>query len=445
MNLSFPDRLYCDVRVEDVTETMLQATLGAWEQIRDRAYVAAFIRLYDGRRWYYASTSDTPAIQREIDRLAAMASGSVGGDPVVALLEANTGEYLEFANGRDIRSTSLEDKRSLLAGYFPLIDDKPYVEMWRANYVDSRVEKTFVSSKGADLRFDYQRAGFRVGFQLANGDDRFRGRFDLASNVFDDLADLADAVREQYEKSVRFLLDSRNVQAGTYPVVLSPEAAGVFAHESFGHKSESDFMLGDEAMKKEWEIGKQVGAPILSIVEDGRMPGVGHVPFDDEGTAARQNYLIRKGTLAGRLHSAVTAASMGEGLTGNARAKDFEFEPIVRMTTTYIEPGTDTFDDLIAGVDEGVLVETINHGSGMSTFTLAPSLAYMIRDGRIAEPIRSSVVTGSVFETLKDIDALGDELELKSFTLGGCGKMEQMPLPVGFGGPWVRVKALKVR
>ena len=222
-------------------------------------------------------------------------------------------------------------------------------------------------------------------------------------------------------------------------------AAGVFAHESFGHKSESDFMIGDDAMKKEWEIGKQVGSSMLSIIEDGKQPGSGYVPFDDEGTSAREHYLIKEGRLAGRLHSAATAASLDEEPTGNARAINFEFEPIVRMTTTYIDKGEGTLDELIAGVEKGVLVETITHGSGMSTFTLTPSLAYMIRDGKRAEPVRISVVSGDVFKTLGDIDGLSNEVELLSFVLGGCGKNEQMPLPVGFGGPWVRVKELSVR
>jgi TldD protein len=123
----------------------------------------------------------------------------------------------------------------------------------------------------------------------------------------------------------------------------------------------------------------------------------------------------------------------------------FEYEPIVRQTTTYIEPGDLSFEELLAPIQEGVLVKTIKHGSGMSTFTLAPTLAYMIRDGQIAEPVKVSVVTGNVFETLGQIDGLSDELELLSFVMGGCGKMEQFPLPVGFGGPWVRVQGLHIQ
>ena len=149
--------------------------------------------------------------------------------------------------------------------------------------------------------------------------------------------------------------------------------------------------------------------------------------------------------LAGRLHNAMSAAALDEGLTGNARAIDCNFEPIVRMTTTYIEGGDLTFDELIAPIEKGYFIKTINHGSGMSTFTIAPSVAYEIENGKLGKPVQISVITGSVFETLGLIDGLTKDVELLSFVTGGCGKMEQMGLPVGFGGPYVRVSTMNVQ
>jgi TldD protein len=204
-------------------------------------------------------------------------------------------------------------------------------------------------------------------------------------------------------------------------------------------------MIGDENMKKEWAMGKEVGVETLSIVDDGNEMGVGYTPYDDEGTKAKKTYLIKDGKLSGRLHSTLTASDLEEELTGNARAVNFEFEPIVRMTTTYIMPGKKTKDELISEIKEGILVEDLKHGSGMSTFTIAPSIAYMIRDGKIAEPVSVSVLTGNVFKTLGEIDGLSNELELFSFVRGGCGKMEQFPLSVGFGGPYVRINNINVQ
>ncbi len=239
-----------------------------------------------------------------------------------------------------------------------------------------------------------------------------------------------------------FLNYARPVKPGKHTVVLAPQPAGVFAHESFGHKSEADFMVGDKKMKEEWAIGKKVGAAILSIVDDGSRLGTGYVPFDDEGTPAQATYLVRNGILTGRLHSAATAATLGEEPTGNARAVNFEYEPIVRMTTTFILPGNKSKEELLGEVKEGILVEKVCYGTGHSTFTLVPTLAYRIKKGKNTGPVNISAITGDLFTTLGEINGLSDRLELSP---GGCGKWEQTPLPVGFGGPYVRVRNLLVQ
>ena len=115
------------------------------------------------------------------------------------------------------------------------------------------------------------------------------------------------------------------------------------------------------------------------------------------------------------------------------------------MTTTYIQTGDKTKEELFSEVEEGIYIDTIKYGTGMSTFTIAPSLAYYIKDGKIAKPVNISVISGNVMETLGEIDGLSNELEIISSVTGGCGKMEQHSLPVGFGGPYVRVKNINVQ
>lgn len=443
----FPEGFYTDVRIENVFETSIQLTMGKVDDIKEKNYEAAFIRLFDGKRWYYASTSELDTVQNEIDALAVIATPdyNLDSNPIVKKFEVNKGNYNEFSGDSSVSAVSMDEKLATLVDYTKIVSVCEFVKMFRSNYVDKKVIKKIYSSKGTELEFDSQRIGLRVFYELKDGEKKFTDRFDRGSNFFEDMRGLGEEVQKRLDKSVFFLKNSVPVKAGKYPVILSPEAAGVFAHESFGHKSESDFMVGDEKMMEEWKLGKKVGADILSIVDDGNLKGQGYTPFDDEGTKSRETYLIKDGVLSGRLHSGSTSALLEEGLTGNARAKDFEFEPIVRMTTTYIKEGKKSLDELISEVDEGILVETINHGSGMSTFTLAPSMAYMIRDGKIAEPVKISVISGNVFETLNLIDGLSNELVLLSFALGGCGKMEQYPLPVGFGGPYVRVSTMNVQ
>jgi TldD protein len=444
--IQFRNGFYADIRTEERFRTVISYKAGILEEMKNPVERQAFLRVYDGRLWYYASVTDVDHLQKTLDGLYAAAAENphIPEDPVVKRFEKNVDTVISFGDC-SVRDIPLKEKQKLLLSYLPLLSEEPSVTMAQGAYLDRSSRFHFESSLGADITYDYQTCGLVFGFNMAEGEKKFPGNWQKGFTRFDEMRSLEKEIREAVKEQEYFLRNSIPAESGKFPVVLSPQAAGVFAHESFGHKSESDFMLSDESMKEEWQLGKTVGSPILSIAEYGGVPGCGFVPYDDEGTKARKNYLIKNGVLAGRLHNAQTAAALDEGLTGNARAIDCTFEPIVRMTTTYIEGGDLDFDELIAPIKKGYFIKSINHGSGMSTFTIAPSVSYEIVDGKLGRPVQISVLTGNVFETLGLIDGLTKDVELLSFVSGGCGKMEQMNLPVGFGGPYVRVSSMNVQ
>ena len=111
------------------------------------------------------------------------------------------------------------------------------------------------------------------------------------------------------------------------------------------------------------------------------------------------------------------------------------------MTNTYMEAGDTSPEEIIAGVKDGIYVYNVNYGTGQSTFTMQPNCCYRIKDGKLAEPIRANVVTGSVFETLFNIDAVGNDLEFCDVST--CGKNGQS-MPVSDAGPTIRVKKLTI-
>jgi TldD protein len=441
----FPEKLYTDVRIEDVYQTNIVYTMENLEEFKVRSYTAAFIRVFDGEKWYYSATSEMGDIQQEIDALAVMAQpqGDVLLSPIVQRFEANKGDYCRF-HQQTVSDIPRDKKLELLQAFMPYLK-KPLIKLFKLMYLDERKVKRFYSSKGAELTFDTQRAGVRINFSMVDEERKLNESYSVPGSTFAELSGHEEKLCGYLEECEKYLYGYQAVKPGKYTVILSPMATGVFAHESFGHKSEADFMVGDETMKREWAIGTKVGSDILSIVDDGNEEGFGYTPFDDEGTRAGKTFLIRNGLLAGRLHSISTAALMEEEPTGNGRALNFEFEPIVRMTCTYVLPGEKTKEQLIREVQDGILIETIRHGSGMSTFTMAPNRSYYIRNGQIAEPVNVSVVSGTVFETLSEIDGLSDRLEILSFVGGGCGKMEQAGLSVGFGGPYVRIRTINVQ
>lgn len=157
-----------------------------------------------------------------------------------------------------------------------------------------------------------------LGFTITAGNVPQTDSIHTYQTDFPSLAGRQEEMRQKITQSLDYAKNAVPVVPGTYTCVFSPVTAGVFAHESFGHKSEADLMLGSETMMQEWAIGTQVGSPILNILDSGLPEGSGYVPYDDEGTRTRTTYLIHNGILTGRLHSAATAALLNEEVTGNA-------------------------------------------------------------------------------------------------------------------------------
>ncbi|MBE6927607.1 MAG: TldD/PmbA family protein [Ruminococcaceae bacterium] len=444
--MRFPEKLYADIRIEEVFKTEIAYENGKLRQNKENHTKGAFLRVFDGKRWYYCATTELDRLQEELDSLASMAmpNEDISEHPVVKRFQVHQDKVMTFESCA-VHKIANEEKVALLESYLPLLTEVEQIAVSKAGYTDVYSCRHFISSLGADITYDYQHAGMMLAYTMNVGDSPYSNSQRLFEQNFENLKNRQEELRALIAEELDYAKNAVPVEPGVYTCVFSPETTGVFAHESFGHKSESDFMLGSETMRKEWAIGTKVGWEGLNIIDSGIPSGSGFVPYDDEGNKATETYLIKNGILTGRLHSALTAAALEEAVTGNARATTFEFEPIVRMTSTFIGSGEDTFESLLQGAEGGIYIPDYFHGSGMSTFTIAPSRAYRIRDGKIAEPVRVSVVSGNVMETLFKIDGATKETKLCSSAYGGCGKMEQFPLRVAFGGPYLRVRELTVQ
>lgn len=447
--LNFPKDLYSDLRIEDSFETVIQYESGVLQEQRVRVVCGAFLRVFDGQRWYSASTTDVSqeGLQRSLDELAALATPNqdILSHPTVTRLHPHRDRIRKYTGDKDIRVVREVQKKELLSSYFSIFNEFSRLVRTVSLYRDSQEIKRFYSSKGADIEFDVQSAGvIFVGYFSHDGQNFFDSTFQT-KNTFDELLSERVDLHTFLNKCDEFCRSSQPVEPGDYPVLLSPQAAGIFAHESFGHKSEADFMLGDPAAREEWAIGRVVGSPILSIIDSGCDGGHGELPYDDEGNKTERTFLVRNGRLEKRLHSAETAGEFAEEATGNARAVNFEYEPIPRMRSTFIARGKDSLDDVLKRMPEGsFFIDSVRHGFGMSTFTIAPARAYRIRNGAFAEPVRIPVLSGNVMGTLGEIEAVSSDFEMIWTMRGGCGKMDQFPLPVGIGGPYVYVRSIKV-
>ncbi len=438
---------YWDVRVELTNKTEIRYEDYDLLACSKKPSLGAFIRVYQGGMWFYASTTNLDTLDEQIFELSNQASSLKNENDKKRISPFNTEASEDrLINSEKIRmdKVSIIDKKNLCESYFNFTKSFVGLRRIQFNYVDEYKTKYFISSTEVKYSYDFNQCGLSISYSVVNGENSFDDRITFYGSKFDDLKNLNEKIKESIEESFLFT-DAKKIAPGEYPVVMDSEVVGVFAHESFGHKSEADFMLGNEEAKEYWRISKKVGSDCLSIIDHGEKIGTsGYCPIDDEGFKTQKTYLIKNGILTGRLHSQHTSQVLNEAPTGNGRAMNFEFEPIVRMTNTYVAPGELSFEELISKVKFGIYAKGVNHGSGLSTFTIAPKKCYMIRDGKISEPIRVSVISGTVFETLNHIEACSKKLNIVNTAFGGCGKMEQWPLPVAFGGSKVLVSKMLI-
>ncbi len=356
--------------------------------------------------------------------------------PVIATLAAEL--------DGDPRSIDLQTKLELIENYAGLaIGAHPNISNVLSRYQDVFQRRFYLNSEGSDILQEkcYLNASFTL---IARHQDVLETYFTGANSVngYNDLLNQEDKLQQAVDRAAA-MAEAPLVQSGTYPVIMDPSMAGLFIHEAFGHLSEGDEIHENEHLRSTMALGTRFASPILSVSDGGSIPGLhGSYAYDDEGTPSTKTRLISNGVLSGRLHNRETAGSMEEAVTGNARAINYQYPPLVRMTNTCIEPGTSSFAEMLRGIPLGLFIRGLKGGTTMKEmFTFAAQEAFMIRNGQVAERVRGAVLTGNVFKTLRSIDAVANDFR---WSFSYCGKGGQWMIPVGMGGPSIRIQDVVV-
>jgi TldD protein len=252
-----------------------------------------------------------------------------------------------------------------------------------------------------------------------------------------------EAVAERALSHARDALKASRPPAGYLTVITRPELTGVFAHESFGHLTEGDFVAAGTSPLA-GRLGEAIASEEVTIVDAGFDERGGYVLLaDDEGVPARKVVLVERGVLKGYLHSRESAALLGMEPTGNGRAQSFAHEVIVRMRNTFFEAGSWGEEEIVEETKHGLLLDKPAGGQVEEdgTFTFNARIGYLVENGEIKEPVRDVVLAGNILEMLKHVDAASKRVVITTSPFGGCGKMGQM-VHVGDGGPTLRTKLL---
>ena len=433
------DADYIEVRIEEREASHIQYRGRELEDIGRSTSLGGNARALVRGGWGFVSFNE-PIELRDKVALAVKQARLVGKEESKLSPVAPVVDMVIPRIKKDPTAIPLAQKKRLLDEYNEIIWTTPKIQTSVIAYGDGKKSVVFATSEGSYI--EQTRVDVSIRFMIIAREDGNVQQIVLSmgsSGDFGSIKGLHQEVTEAAQRAVA-LLSAPQVKGGEYTVILDPVLAGVFVHEAFGHLSESDFVYENERMKEIMLLGRKFGGKHLNIVDGAAIPGFrGSYKYDDEGVPAAKTYLIKEGVLVGRLHSRETAAKMGEKPTGNARALDYHHPPIVRMTNTLIEPQNVSFEDMVADIKEGVYAKNWYGGmTSMEMFTFSAGEAYMIRSGKLAELLRPVMLSGNVFNTLENIDSIGDDLEMNQG--GGCGKGGQSPLPVSNGSPHIRIQ-----
>ena len=437
---------YIEIRAEKKETTTIQFQGEKLEKINCSQQIGGNVRVLIKGGWGFISFNQFDDLEEKV-REAIEVAGLIGKEEESKLAAAlPVVEIINRELDKDFRQVSLREKKDLMENYNNIImKSSPLIQSSNVVYTDRFSTIYFANSEGSYIEQEkpFLSAGFTA---IAREGDNIQTASESIGSTkgFSIMERISDKVQSAASRAVN-LLKAHSVEGGEYTVILDQTLGGVFIHEAFGHLSEADFLYEDERMSDLMKLGKKFGSPKLNVVDDGSIPDLlGSSKYDDEGVRTKKNYLIKDGILAGRLHSRETAVKMGEEPTGNARALNYRFKPIVRMTNTYVENGDTHFKDLLSGIKKGIYAKDCYGGmTSFEMFTFSAGEGFMISDGKITEPVKDVVLSGNLFTTLLNIEGVGNDLKMIE-SGGGCGKAGQNPLPVSFGSPHLRIKKVIV-
>ena len=324
--------------------------------------------------------------------------------------------------------------------------DPKYIVRVITGFMIISTDTAIFNSKGK-LFVNHKEYGRAFIQSVAKNGDKLESRFDgpgtqAGWNYFTNTINWKELCLENAKK-VMLMLNAGETPSGHYPVVIGNGWGGVIFHEACGHQLEATSVAKGLSVFSNMK-GKQIANPIVSAYDDGTMPNEwGSCDIDDEGNPTQKNCLIKDGICVGYLVDDFNGRRMNEKGNGACRRESYKYEPTSRMSNTYIANGKSTPEEIIKNTKLGLYAVSFNGGSvnpSTGDFNFGCSEAYMIKDGKICEPVRGATLIGNARDILKHIDMVGNDVALGQ---GMCGSSSGS-IPVNVGQPTIRIDDITV-
>jgi len=437
---------FAEIYLEETVSTNLSLDTGKIESIGSNISYGAGIRLFKKLQSVYGYTNDLSA--KGLLQLAQSLSKSFSGEAIIDVGRIEKVRVKKHHQSQvPLALVSKEDKikfmkelDQIMKGYDPRIV--------RTQVMFSNSDKKVTIFNSDNKEFHDVRSRGRVyllAVASANGQIETSGEGPGAQAGMEYFTDKVDMKAKALEiaKTAVIMLDAAECPSGKMPVVIGNGFGGVIFHEACGHALEATSVAKKLSVFSD-KLGTQIASELVTAIDDGTIEnGWGSGNIDDEGTPTRKNVLIEKGILKSYLVDDFNGRRMNSKGNGASRRQNYRYEPTSRMSNTYIANGSSTPEQIIAETKFGLYAKSMGGGSvnpATGDFNFSVSEAYMIRDGKIAEPVKGATLIGNGADILKKIDRVANDLERAQ---GMCGSVSGS-IPVDVGQPTIRVSEITV-
>ena len=436
---------YADVRGVELDTESLSVT-GPMVEALERSNSLGFgVRVIAEGAWGHASSAslDTAAAADVARRAVeiARASATALQRPVELVPEPPHTAVWSSPVGKDPFAVSLETKVGILTDATRTMGGVSGLHLARGALDLLRQTSWFLSSEGSDIEQTMTHTSGGIEATAMDGVDvqhrsypsSTRGHIGAAGFELVEELDLVGNAERTAEEAVA-LLSAPECPDVVTTLVIDGNQVMLQVHESVGHPTELDRVLGMEAAFAGTsfvgvpDVDKlRYGSDLVTITSDATIPGgLGTFAFDDEGVEAQRVDLVRNGMLAGFQSSRETAAAAGQDRSnGTMRAEGWENFPLIRMTNVNLLPGEGSLDDLLADVDSGIYMATNKSWSiddKRKNFQFGCEIAWEINKGRLGRMLKNPRYTGITPVFWASCDAIAGPEEWRVWGTPNCGK-----------------------
>ncbi len=436
---------FAELFIEDTSRGSINFLDGQLESTQSGRDFGVGIRIFNRLNCIYAYTNsfDKDSLVKTALKAAEAVRGQTTGIDIV-LDETKPGN----AHGIKIMPYSISKKEKLeivKVGYYSAKDYDSIISQASSRYLDVMQNIAIANSEG--LYVEDSRTHTRLIISaIAEKDGQMQtGSVNPGAHMGFEFAQGLDmkGLGREAARMAKVMAEADYCKAGVIPVVIDNAFGGVIFHEACGHGLEATSVAKGTSVFA-GKLGEKVALDIVTAIDDGTMPNEwGSANIDDEGTKTRRNILIENGVLKSYLVDKFNGRKMGMESTGSGRRQSYRFPPTSRMSNTYIANGGSTRPQILENTEFGLYAKEMGGGSvnpGTGEFNFSVREGYMIRDGKVAEPVRGATLIGKGMDVLKKIDMVGDNMDMAQ---GMCGSSSGN-IPANVGQPTIRVSSITV-